>query len=98
MRTGKPYLRRRSRTEQEGLCKEKWANLGCEFVKEAIALLGIARQENNLWVAGTDGGAEREPIPQLPCPGFSAILTPAVAKTYVVTFRSHNGDRPSKFI
>src|SRR5215470_13245450 len=25
-------------------------------------------------------------------------LTPAVAKTYVVTFRSHNNDRPSKFI
>src|SRR5262245_11763909 len=25
-------------------------------------------------------------------------LTPAVAKTYIVTFRSHNDDRPSKFI
>jgi len=25
-------------------------------------------------------------------------LPPAVAKTYVVTFRSHNDDRPSKFI
>jgi len=25
-------------------------------------------------------------------------LPPAVAKTYIVTFRSHNGDRPSKFI
>ena len=30
-------------------------------------------------------------------PGFFAIFAPAVAKTYVVTFRSHN-DRPSKFI
>jgi len=33
----------------------------------------------------------------LPCLQFFAI-SPAVAKTYVVTFRSHNGDRPSKFI
>jgi hypothetical protein len=29
---------------------------------------------------------------------FFAIFAPAVAKTYVVTFRSHNDDRPSKFI
>ena len=34
----------------------------------------------------------------LPSPLFFAIFAPAVAKTYVVTFRSHNGDRPSKFI
>ena len=26
------------------------------------------------------------------------VFAPAVAKTYVVTFRSHNDDRPSKFI
>jgi hypothetical protein len=26
------------------------------------------------------------------------MFAPAVAKTYVVTFRSHNDDRPSKFI
>jgi hypothetical protein len=25
-------------------------------------------------------------------------IPPAVAKTYIVTFRSHNDDRPSKFI
>jgi hypothetical protein len=31
-------------------------------------------------------------------PQFFAIFAPAVAKTYVVTFRSHNDDRPSKFI
>jgi hypothetical protein len=31
-------------------------------------------------------------------PEFFANFAPAVAKTYVVTFRSHNGDRPSKFI
>ena len=29
---------------------------------------------------------------------FFAILPPAVAKTYVVTFLSHNDHRPSKFI
>ena len=29
---------------------------------------------------------------------FSRYFPPAVAKTYVVTFRSHNDDRPSKFI
>jgi len=28
----------------------------------------------------------------------SRYFPAAVAKTYVVTFRSHNGDRPSKFI
>ena len=28
----------------------------------------------------------------------SRHFPPAVAKTYVVTFRSHNDDRPSKFI
>jgi hypothetical protein len=31
-------------------------------------------------------------------PGFLAMFAPAVAKTYVVTFRSHNDRRPSKFI
>jgi hypothetical protein len=31
-------------------------------------------------------------------PEFFAIFAPAVARTYVVTFRSHNDDRPSKFI
>ena len=36
--------------------------------------------------------------PPLPYPQFFTIFAPAVAKTYVVTFRSHNGDRPSKFI
>src|SRR5215510_1667920 len=34
----------------------------------------------------------------LALPSAFRYLTPAVAKTYVVTFRSHNGDRPSKFI
>jgi hypothetical protein len=34
----------------------------------------------------------------LALPSVSRYLTPAVAKTYVVTFRSHNDDRPSKFI
>jgi len=32
------------------------------------------------------------------CLQFFAIFAPAVAKTYVVTFRSRNDDRPSKFI
>jgi hypothetical protein len=31
-------------------------------------------------------------------PRFFRYFPPAVAKTYVVTFRSHNDDRPSKFI
>ena len=38
-----------------------------------------------------------EPTP-LFSPRFFAIFAPAVAKTYVVTFRSHNDNRPSKFI
>ena len=37
-------------------------------------------------------------LPLLHCHSFLAIFAPAVAKTYVVTFRSHNDDRPSKFI
>lgn len=31
-------------------------------------------------------------------PTISRYFPPAVAKTYVVTFRTHNDDRPSKFI
>ena len=31
-------------------------------------------------------------------PWFSRYFPPAVAKTYIVTFHSHNDDRPSKFI
>src|SRR4030095_11140287 len=31
-------------------------------------------------------------------PGFFAIFPPAVAKVYIVSFRTHNDDRPSKFI
>ena len=34
----------------------------------------------------------------LALPSVSRYFPPAVAKTYVVTFRSHNDDRPSKFI
>jgi len=34
----------------------------------------------------------------LALPAVFRYLTSAVAKTYVVTFRSHNDDRPSKFI
>src|SRR5262245_55000968 len=34
----------------------------------------------------------------LPSPLIFAKFAPAVAKTYVVTFHSINGDRPSKFI
>ena len=32
------------------------------------------------------------------CPGFFAIFAPAVAKVYVVSFRTHDDRRPSKFI
>jgi hypothetical protein len=34
----------------------------------------------------------------LPCPGFSAIFAPAVAKVYIVSFRSNDDRRSSKFI
>jgi hypothetical protein len=34
----------------------------------------------------------------LPFPHFLAIFAPAVAKVYIVSFRTHNDDRPSKFI
>ena len=45
-------------------------------------------------------GTEREPGPPLLFPGFPAIFAPAVAKAkvYIVTFRTYNDDRPSKFI
>jgi hypothetical protein len=32
------------------------------------------------------------------CPDFFAIFAPAVAKVYIVIFRSHDDRRPSKFI
>ena len=35
--------------------------------------------------------------PLAPAPAFR-YFPPVVVKTYVVTFRSHNDDRPSKFI
>ena len=38
----------------------------------------------------------RSANPELP--SVFRYFPPAVAKTYVVTFRSHNDDRPSKFI
>jgi hypothetical protein len=34
----------------------------------------------------------------LPCPGFSAIFAPAVAKVYIVSFRSNDDRRSLKFI
>jgi len=39
-----------------------------------------------------------EGLTPLALPSVSRYFPPAVAKTYVVTFRSHNDDRPSKFI
>jgi len=45
------------------------------------------------------GRSTNPKLPLLLCPQFFAIFAPAVAKTYVVTFRSLSGDRwPSKFI
>jgi hypothetical protein len=32
------------------------------------------------------------------CPDFFAIFAPAVAKVYIVSFRTHDDRRPSKFI
>jgi len=37
-------------------------------------------------------------VTPLALPSLFRYFPPAVAKTYVVTLRSHNGDRPSKFI
>ena len=37
-------------------------------------------------------------LPPLALTQFSRYLTPAVAKTYLVTFPSHNGDTQSEFI
>jgi len=37
-------------------------------------------------------------VTPLALPSVFRYLTPAVAKTFVITLRSHNGDRPSKFI
>ena len=37
-------------------------------------------------------------VTPLALPSGFRYFAPAVAKAYVVTFRSHNGDRPSKFI
>jgi hypothetical protein len=38
--------------------------------------------------------------PKPPCspPGFFAIFRPLLAKIYIVTFRTHDERRPSKFI
>ncbi len=47
---------------------------------------------------GCKGGPEREPGPILLSPGFFATLRPAVAKVYIVSFRTHDDSRPSKFI
>jgi hypothetical protein len=44
-----------------------------------------------------DRWGELEPAP-LALPWFSRYFPPAVAKTYVVTFRTHDDRRPSKFI
>jgi hypothetical protein len=43
------------------------------------------------------GGAEREPDPLALLSGFR-YFPPAVAKVYIVSFRTHNDRRPSKFI
>jgi hypothetical protein len=42
-------------------------------------------------------GAERKPGPPA-LPWFSRYFPAAVAKVYIVSFRTHNDDRPSKFI
>jgi hypothetical protein len=47
---------------------------------------------------GINSRAERELGPPLALPWFLRYFPPAVAKTYVVTFRSHKDDMPSKFI
>ena len=81
------------------LCKKKRANA---VVKEPIALVGTGGQENNMlsstvggvsfWFMGAAGN-QPEATP-LPSPRFFAIFS----ARYVVTFRSHNDNRPSKFI
>src|SRR5215470_10427905 len=46
---------------------------------------------------GDKAGRDVETSP-LALISISRYFPPAVVKTYVVTFRSHNDDRPSKFI
>src|SRR4030095_3953032 len=41
---------------------------------------------------------EREPYAPLTLPRFSRYFPPAVAKVYIVSFRTHDHRRPSKFI
>jgi hypothetical protein len=43
-------------------------------------------------------GAEREPGSPLLSSKFLDIFAPAVAKVYIVSFRTHDDRRPSKFI
>ena len=43
------------------------------------------------------GGRAVNPTPLL-FPQFFAIFAPAVAKVYIVSFRTHDDRRPSKFI
>jgi hypothetical protein len=46
---------------------------------------------------GCKGRAEPEPAP-LALPWFSRYFPPAVPKVYIVSFRTHDDRRPSKFI
>jgi hypothetical protein len=51
-----------------------------------------------LHTTGLEFGARKKTVPASALPSVSRYFPPAVAKTYVVTFRGHNDDRPSKFI
>ena len=53
-------------------------------------------QKPDIWETKNKGPTVN-PTP-LALPSVSRYFPPAVAKTYVVTFRSHDDDRPSKFI
>ena len=50
-----------------------------------------APNKTKIWVEGSTSRL-------LALPPFSRYFPPAVAKAYIVSFRSHDDDRPSKFI
>jgi hypothetical protein len=57
-----------------------------------VNLAGSRCPKRNLEAQAAEGSA------LLPCPSVFRYFPPAVAKVYIVSFRSHDDRRPSKFI
>jgi hypothetical protein len=60
-------------------------------------VIGIYEVSHPKFGAKTKGAAVKSK-PPLAFPPLSRYFPPAVAKVYIVSFRSHNNDRPSRFI